>query len=59
MARVNNWQIGRTMSYWYAENRPKRQFGAVFSQRGHHVPHLRADAVGGALHLGGEPGSEG
>jgi nitrate reductase beta subunit len=30
MARVNNWQIGRTMSYWYAENRPKRQFGAVF-----------------------------
>jgi nitrate reductase beta subunit len=30
MARVSNWQIGRTMSYWYAENRPKRQFGAVF-----------------------------
>jgi len=30
MARVTNWQIGRTMSYWYAENRPKRQFGAVF-----------------------------
>ena len=30
MARVNNWQLGRTMSYWYAENRPKRQFGAVF-----------------------------
>jgi nitrate reductase beta subunit len=30
MARVNNWQIGRTMSYWYAEHRPKRQFGAVF-----------------------------
>jgi len=30
MARVNNWQIGRSMSYWYAENRPKRQFGAVF-----------------------------
>jgi nitrate reductase / nitrite oxidoreductase, beta subunit len=30
MARVNNWQIGRSMSYWYSENRPKRQFGAVF-----------------------------
>ena len=30
MARVYNWQIGRSMSYWYSENRPKRQFGAVF-----------------------------
>lgn len=30
MALVRNWQIGRDMSYWYAENRPKRQFGAVF-----------------------------
>jgi nitrate reductase beta subunit len=30
MARVYNWQIGRTMSYWYSENRPQRQFGAVF-----------------------------
>src|SRR5512134_686665 len=30
MPRVNNWQIGRPMSYWYSENRPKRQFGAVF-----------------------------
>ncbi len=30
MARVHNWQIGRGMSYWYPESRPKRQFGAVF-----------------------------
>lgn len=30
MARVNNWQLGRAMDYWYSENRPKRQFGAVF-----------------------------
>jgi nitrate reductase beta subunit len=30
MARVNNWQIGREMSYWYPESRPTRQFAAVF-----------------------------
>ncbi|MGE5306919.1 MAG: 4Fe-4S dicluster domain-containing protein [Alphaproteobacteria bacterium] len=30
MARVYNWQIGREMSYWYPEHRPKRQFAAVF-----------------------------
>jgi nitrate reductase beta subunit len=30
MARVFNWQIGRSMDYWYSEHRPKRQFGAVF-----------------------------
>jgi nitrate reductase beta subunit len=30
MARVHNWQIGREMSYWYPEARPKRQFAAVF-----------------------------
>ena len=30
MARVYNWQIGREMSYWYPESRPKRQFAAVF-----------------------------
>jgi nitrate reductase beta subunit len=30
MARVHNWQLGREMSYWYSESRPKRQFGAVF-----------------------------
>jgi len=30
MARVNNWQIRRDMSYWYPEARPKRQFAAVF-----------------------------
>jgi nitrate reductase beta subunit len=30
MARVYNWQIGREMSYWYPEQRPKRQFAAVF-----------------------------
>ena len=30
MARVTNWQIGREMSYWYPESRPKRQFAAVF-----------------------------
>lgn len=30
MAPTYNWQIGRSMSYWYPENRPKRQFAAVF-----------------------------
>jgi len=30
MARVRNWQIGREMSYWYPESRPKRQFAAIF-----------------------------
>ena len=30
MSRVFNWQIGRSMSYWYPESRPKRQFAAVF-----------------------------
>lgn len=30
MARVYNWQIGREMSYWYPQTRPKRQFAAVF-----------------------------
>ncbi len=30
MARVHNWQIGREMSYWYPESRPKEQFAAVF-----------------------------
>lgn len=30
MARVFNWQIGRSMSYWYPESRPRRQFAAVF-----------------------------
>jgi len=30
VARVGNWQIGREMSYWYREERPKRQFAAVF-----------------------------
>jgi nitrate reductase / nitrite oxidoreductase, beta subunit len=30
MARVYNWQLGREMSYWYPESRPKRQFAAVF-----------------------------
>jgi nitrate reductase beta subunit len=30
MARVHNWQIGREMSYWYPESRPKRQFAAIF-----------------------------
>ncbi len=30
MARVTNWQLGREMSYWYPESRPKRQFGAIF-----------------------------
>jgi nitrate reductase / nitrite oxidoreductase, beta subunit len=30
MARVYNWQIQREMSYWYPENRPRRQFAAVF-----------------------------
>jgi nitrate reductase beta subunit len=30
MARVYNWQIGREMSYWYPEKRPRRQFAAIF-----------------------------
>jgi nitrate reductase beta subunit len=30
MARVHNWQIGREMSYWYPESRPRRQLAAVF-----------------------------
>ena len=30
MARVNNWQLGREMSYWYPESRPEKQFAAVF-----------------------------
>lgn len=30
MARVHNWQLGRDMSYWYPESRPKKQFAAVF-----------------------------
>ncbi len=30
MAQVYNWQLGREMSYWYPESRPKRQFAAVF-----------------------------
>lgn len=30
MARVYNWQIGREMSYWYPEERPQKQFAAVF-----------------------------
>ncbi len=30
MARVYNWQLGREMSYWYPEDRPKKQFAAVF-----------------------------
>ncbi|NUQ62034.1 MAG: dehydrogenase [Pirellulales bacterium] len=30
MARVYNWQIRRQMSYWYPENRPQKQFAAVF-----------------------------
>ncbi len=30
MARVYNWQLGREMSYWYAGNRPRKQFAAVF-----------------------------
>jgi len=30
MARVSNWQIGRSMSYWYPESRPAKQFAAVF-----------------------------
>ncbi len=30
MSRVHNWQLGRSMSYWYPESRPKRQFAAVF-----------------------------
>jgi nitrate reductase beta subunit len=30
MALAYNWQIGRSMSYWYPESRPQRQFAAVF-----------------------------
>ncbi|HND19179.1 MAG TPA: dehydrogenase [Acidobacteriota bacterium] len=30
MARVYNWQLGREMSYWYPEDRPEKQFAAVF-----------------------------
>jgi nitrate reductase beta subunit len=30
MSLVRNWQLGRSMSYWYPESRPKRQFAAVF-----------------------------
>lgn len=30
MAVAYNWQIGRSMSYWYPESRPQRQFAAVF-----------------------------
>ena len=30
MARVHNWQIGRSMSYWYPESRPEKQFAAIF-----------------------------
>ena len=30
MARVDNWQIGREMAYWYPERRPRKQFAAVF-----------------------------
>ncbi|MBM3890946.1 MAG: dehydrogenase [Verrucomicrobia bacterium] len=30
MARVFNWQLGREMAYWYPENRPQKQFAAVF-----------------------------
>ncbi|MGE5945498.1 MAG: 4Fe-4S dicluster domain-containing protein [Betaproteobacteria bacterium] len=30
MARVQNWQIGRDMSYWYPESRPQKQFAAIF-----------------------------
>ncbi len=30
MPRTYNWQLQREMSYWYPEQRPKRQFAAVF-----------------------------
>ena len=30
MSLVRNWQIERSMSYWYPESRPRRQFAAVF-----------------------------
>lgn len=30
MARVFNWQLGREMSYWYPESRPKMQFAGIF-----------------------------
>ncbi|TPW09978.1 MAG: ddhBH, partial [bacterium] len=30
MARVYNHQLGRVMSYWYPENRPRRQSAAIF-----------------------------
>jgi nitrate reductase beta subunit len=31
MAQVYNWQLGREMAYPYEENRPRRQFAAVFN----------------------------
>ncbi len=31
MPEVNNWQLGRKMEYQYEENRPKKQFAAVFN----------------------------
>jgi len=31
MAQVYNWQLGRAMAYPYEENRPQRQFAAVFN----------------------------
>ena len=31
MAKVYNWQLGREMEYPYEDNRPKRQFAAVFN----------------------------
>jgi nitrate reductase / nitrite oxidoreductase, beta subunit len=30
VARVQNWQIGREMEYWYEGTRPRRQFAGVF-----------------------------
>ncbi len=43
MARVYNWQIGREMSYWYPESRPKRQFArGLRHQQVHRVPDLHA-----------------
>jgi nitrate reductase / nitrite oxidoreductase, beta subunit len=31
MAKVHNWQLGRTMEFPYKDKRPKRQFAAVFN----------------------------
>jgi nitrate reductase beta subunit len=31
MAKVKNWQLGREMEYLYEDNRPKKQFAAVFN----------------------------